>query len=68
MAAVTVFFVIAFAGCAFLLYFLYALWREEHTSRKQPRVEIRKLQTLKRDKAKLLQFYPIEELRERKRL
>lgn len=64
----TIFIEIAMAGCAFLLYFLHALWREQHNSRKHPRVEIRKLPGLQRKKGKLLRLYPTEELGERKRL
>jgi len=68
MAGLTIFIVIALAGCAFLLYFLCALWRDGRNSRKRARVEIRKLPERRQPTGKLLRLYSTEELRERKRL
>jgi len=59
---------IAVAGCAFLLYFIYALWRDDRSSRKGSRVEVRRLPDRKIEKGKLLRMYRADELQERKRL
>ena len=68
MAALSVFIAIALAGCVFLSYFLYALWREEYRSRSGARVEITRLPSRKAERGKLLRLYPAKETRERKRL
>ena len=59
---------IAIAGCGFLIYFLYALWRDSRRSRKGPRVEIRSLPSRVQPKGKLLRLYSVEEQHERKRV
>jgi threonine/homoserine/homoserine lactone efflux protein len=68
MPALLIFIGIALGGCAFLFYFLYALWREEYGSRRTARVEITKLPTRKAERGKLLRLYPGTEVREQKRL
>lgn len=67
MTALRIFTGIALAGCAFMLYFLYSLWSDSRSPRKEP-AEIKGLPTLKRDTGKLLRFYAAEEAREQKRL
>jgi threonine/homoserine/homoserine lactone efflux protein len=52
---------IAIAGCGFLLYFLFALWRDSH---KGPKVKIRRV-TTGRNQEKIIQLYTAEELRAR---
>ncbi len=47
MTSLLIFVGIALAGCAFLLYFLYALWREAHRSRPSPGRNSERLATLK---------------------
>jgi threonine/homoserine/homoserine lactone efflux protein len=68
MAGLTIFVEIALAGCAFLLYFLYALWREERNWRKRSRVHIRKFPRRTQENGELLPLYSTEELRERTRI
>jgi threonine/homoserine/homoserine lactone efflux protein len=68
MAALSIFIAIALGGCAFLFYFLYALWREEYKPKRGARVEITKLPSRKAERGKLLRLYPAKEVRERKRL
>ncbi len=41
MTGLVIFTIVALAGCAFLIYFMFALWRDSRDSRKGPRVEIR---------------------------
>jgi threonine/homoserine/homoserine lactone efflux protein len=69
MAGLVIFTIVAMAGCAFLIYFLFALWRDSRNSCRRSRVEIRKLPNT-RDKGKLLRLYSAEDLRarEKKRL
>jgi len=67
MAALSIFIAIALAGCAFLIYFLYALWREEFRSTRGA-VEITKLPSRKPQMAKLIRLYPAKEMKVRKRL
>ena len=69
MAGLVIFTTVAMAGCAFLIYFLLALWRDSRNSRRGSRVEIRKLPGT-RDQGKVLHLYTAEELRlrEKKRL
>jgi threonine/homoserine/homoserine lactone efflux protein len=61
MGAVSIFIALAFAGCAFLLYFLYALWQEEFRPRTTTRVEITKLPTRRQQTAKLIRLYVARE-------
>jgi threonine/homoserine/homoserine lactone efflux protein len=68
MAALSIFVAIALAGCAFLIYFLYALWREEFRSQTGARVEITKLPIRKLQMTKLIRLYPVKEMKVRKRL
>jgi len=68
MAGLTIFLVITLAGCAFLLYFLFALWRDGRKSGKRTRVEVRKLPERRQPTGKLLRLYSTEEVRQRKRL
>ncbi len=68
MAALLIFIVIALGGCAFLFYFLYALWREQFRSKRRARVEITKLPSRKPQMAKLIRLYPAKELKVRKKL
>jgi threonine/homoserine/homoserine lactone efflux protein len=69
MAGLVIFTEVAIAGCAFLIYFMYALWRDSRTSRQAPRVEIRKL-SRRNANYKVLHLYSPEDLsvREKKRL
>jgi len=50
---------IAIAGCGFLMYFLYALWRESRGLRKKPRVEIRRV-SMHATRGKVLHLYRLE--------
>jgi hypothetical protein len=68
MTGLMIFTELALAGCVFLLYFLYALWRDARESRRGPRLEMRRLPSRVKPKAKLLRLYPEEQMRERKRL
>ena len=69
MAGLVIFTIVAMAGCAFLIYFVFALWRDSRKSRGGSRVEIKKLPS-PRDKGKVLHLHSAEELRlrEKKRL
>ena len=51
---------IAIAGCGFLIYFLFALWRDSH---KGPKVKVRRV--AETDQEKVIQLYTAEELRAR---
>ncbi len=62
MTGVVTFTLIAIAGCAFLIYFIFALWRDSRNSRLGQRVEIRKLPS-RRNKGKLLHLYSAEQPR-----
>jgi len=59
-----VFTAIALAGCAFLLYFLYKLWRDSRDSRTGPRVAIRTLLSSSH-KDKIVRLYTAEQLARR---
>ena len=62
MTGLVIFTVIAMAGCAFLIYFMYALWQDSRSSRRT-RVEIRK--PLRRTgRAKVLYLFKPQELGE----
>jgi threonine/homoserine/homoserine lactone efflux protein len=62
MTGLLIFIEIALAGCAFLLYFLFMLWRDSRRSRSGQRVEIRELPSRSAQKGKNLRLYSIEEL------
>jgi threonine/homoserine/homoserine lactone efflux protein len=62
MAGLLIFIEIALAGCAFLLYFLFMLWRDSRNSRAGQRVEIRRLTGRSAQRDKVLHLYSIEEL------
>jgi threonine/homoserine/homoserine lactone efflux protein len=70
MTGLVIFTVVAMAGCIFLVYFMFALWRDSRNSRREQRVEIRRLPRLAKDRGKLLHLYRGEDLsaREKKRL
>jgi len=67
MTGLVIFTVVAMAGCAFLIYFMFALWRDSRNSRRGQRVEIRRLPSLRKDKAKLLHLYSAENFRVREK-
>lgn len=54
------------AGCVFLVYFLFALWREAHKQRGGTRVEIRELPSRER-RNRVLRMYSAESLHARTR-
>jgi threonine/homoserine/homoserine lactone efflux protein len=62
MAGLLIFIEIALAGCAFLLYFLFMLWRDSRKARPGQRVEIRKLASRSAQRGKVLHLYNIDEL------
>ena len=62
MTGLWIFMEIALAGCAFLLYFLFMLWRDSRKSRLGQRVEITKLTGRSAQRGKVLHLYSIEEL------
>jgi threonine/homoserine/homoserine lactone efflux protein len=65
MAGLIVFTQLVLAGCIFLLYFVWALWRD---ARKQgPRVEVRRLHDRTQGKGKLLYMHSVDTVPERKR-
>jgi threonine/homoserine/homoserine lactone efflux protein len=66
MAGLVIFTIVAMAGCGFLIYFLFALWRDSRNSRRGSRVEIRKLPS-RREKGKLLHLYNAEQSRQREK-
>ncbi len=70
MTGLVIFTVIVMAGCGFLIYFMFALWRDSRSSRREPRVEIRRLPGLRKGRGKLLHLYRADDLRapEKKRL
>jgi len=63
MTGLVIFTVVAMAGCMFLIYFMFALWRD---SRRQ-RLQIRRLPSPKINKGKLLHLYNAEEFRAREK-
>jgi threonine/homoserine/homoserine lactone efflux protein len=67
MTGLVIFTVMAMAGCAFLIYFMFALWRDSRSSRRVQRVEIRRLPSPRMDKGKLLHLYRGEDLRAREK-
>ncbi len=70
MTGLVIFTVVAMAGCVFLIYFMFALWRDSRNSRRGQLVEIRRLPIPRKDKGKLLHLYRADDLRvrEKKRL
>jgi threonine/homoserine/homoserine lactone efflux protein len=70
MTGLVIFTVIAMAGCVFLIYFMFALWRDSRAPRRGKPVEIRRLPSPRKDKGKVLHLYSAEDLgaREKKRL
>ncbi len=63
MTGLVIFTVVAMAGCMFLIYFMFALWRD---SRRQ-RLQIRRLPSPKINKGKQLHLYNAEEFRAREK-
>jgi threonine/homoserine/homoserine lactone efflux protein len=63
MTAVLIFTEIAIAGCAFLIYFMVALWRDSHRPRNGTRVNIRRI-VPRRKEGKLLYLHSFDELRQ----
>ena len=68
MAGLIILTEIGLGSCAFLLYFLYALWRESRKLRRRPQVEIRRLPDHKREEASVIPIREMEQVRRRKRL
>jgi hypothetical protein len=70
MAGLVVFTIFAAAGCGFLMYFIFALWRESQRLRTGVRVEIRAIAPARLQKAKLHRLYSVYEVhaREKKQL
>jgi hypothetical protein len=66
MTGLVILIMVAMAACVFLIYFLFALWRDSRNSRSGSRVEIRKLPS-RRDKGKLLYLYSAEQPRQREK-
>jgi threonine/homoserine/homoserine lactone efflux protein len=62
MAGLLIFIEIALAGCAFLLYFLFMLWRDSRNLRAGQRVEIRRLTIRPARRGKVLHLYSVDEL------
>ena len=62
MAGLLIFIEIALAGCAFLLYFLFMLWRDSQKTRSGQQVEIRKLTSRPAQRGRVLHLYSIDEL------
>ena len=66
MAGVVTFTLVAIAGCGFLIYFMFALWRDSRNSCLGQRVEIRKLPTRK-NQGKLIHLYSAEQPRQQEK-
>jgi hypothetical protein len=62
-----IFTVMMLAGCIFLIYFLFALWRDTHKQSVGSRVEIIELPRRERSKIKVLHIYSAESLHARTR-
>ena len=60
--SLVIFIAIAVTGSVFLVYFLYALWRDAASSRYRERVHITALPVLSVRRGKLLRLYSAEEL------
>jgi threonine/homoserine/homoserine lactone efflux protein len=69
MTAVLIFTEIAMAGCAFLIYFMVALWRDSRRWHTRQRVSIRRLAP-RRKEGKVLYLRSLDEVRqhEKKRM
>ncbi len=67
MTGLVIFTVVAMAGCMFLIYFMFALWRDSRNSRRRQRLQIRRLPSPKINKGKLLHLYNAEEFRAREK-
>jgi hypothetical protein len=65
--SLAIFIAIAGAGSVFLIYFLYALWRDAGSSKHRGRVHLTTLPVLSARKGKLLRFYSAEEFATEKR-
>ena len=63
MAGLVILTEIAFAASAFLLYFLYALWREIRVDRKNSWAEVARSTDRRREKVKLFHLSSFEEFR-----
>jgi threonine/homoserine/homoserine lactone efflux protein len=67
MTAVLIFTEIAIAGCAFLIYFMVALWRDSHRSRNGSRVNIRRLAPRRKEGKVVLYLHSLDEFRQREK-
>jgi threonine/homoserine/homoserine lactone efflux protein len=65
--SLAIFLAIATTGCAFLIYFLYALWRDAGSSKHRGRVHITTLPVVSAHKGKLLRLYSTEQFAREKR-
>ena len=65
--SLAVFMAIPATGCVFLIYFIYALWRQAGNSKRRERVHITTLPVLSAQRGNLLQFYSAEEFSGEKR-
>lgn len=66
--SLAIFVAIATTGCVFLIYFLYALWRDAGSSKHGERVHITTLPVVSARRGKLLRLYSAEELAREKRV
>lgn len=62
MTGLVILTVVAVAGCKFLIYFMFALWRDSRKPRHGQRVEIRRFPRLRKDKGQLLHLYSGEDI------
>jgi threonine/homoserine/homoserine lactone efflux protein len=62
MTGLLIFTEIALAGCAFLAYFLFMLWRDSRNSQAGQRVEIRKVISRPEQKGNVSHLHSIDEL------
>ncbi len=67
MTGLVIFTVVAMAGCVFLIYFMFALWRDSRNSRRGQRVEIRRLPSRRKERGRLLHVYTAEDFRVREK-
>jgi len=65
--SLAIFIAIAATGSVFLIYFLYALWRDAGSSKHRGRVHITTSPVLSARKGKLLRLYSAEEFAREKR-
>lgn len=68
MTGVLIITEVASAGGVFLIYFLFALWRDGRRPPKSKRVEIRVIPGTKKKSGKLLQLHAPQELKKQKEL